>query len=513
MSKTKKIISVVLAVALVMAMATVAMVSASAAGKVYFNQPEGWGALNAHMWSSVGGTTEWPGLPMTDEGNGVWSIEIGDEYDMIIINDGANQTADCAMPEAGMIGTLSSEIGEVGGSGGQANSIDWAPYADAPVETTVADETTAVEETTVATVETTAATVETTVATVETTVATVDEVETTVATADEVETTAATVETTVVTEPVETTAATVETTVATEPVETTVATVETTAATAETTAATVETTVATVETTAATVETTAATVETTAATVETTAATVETTVAGEVETTVAGEVETTVAAEADAIVVGGVEYTAQVGDIITYTANLTTPKNIENVQAFTTYDSSKLKLVDADAATRFPNMTGVVANAADGVVYFNASEISAGFDFTAGQTLIYLQFEVIDNTYSEIVTTIEEMVEFFGGDYVTGGEIVADGVSLVESLDVPVVDVEGDSTSSTATEEITTTAPVTEEKTDATSATEDEKKPAADVVPTGVAATIYVVLAVLAMAAAAVVVLRKKVNG
>ena len=88
---------------------------------------------------------------------------------------------------------------------------------------------------------------------------------------------------------------------------------------------------------------------------------------------------------------------AKVGDIVTYTATLTTPKNIENIQATTTYSADTLKLVDATVAERFPNMTGVVANAADGAVYFNASEISAGFDFTAGATLVTLQFEVLEH--------------------------------------------------------------------------------------------------------------------
>ena len=484
MSKTKKIISVVLAVALVMAMATVAMVSASASTKVYFDNSNGWGSVNAYCFGGDGEMFgAWPGAACTDEGNGVWSIEMTGTPEAIIFNDNAgNQTSNIVYEGTGKIAKLTGN--QVQGDFQMVDEAVWEDYAVDVVETTAATvETTAAEvTTTAAAVETTVAEVETTAAAVETTVVTEPaEVETTVAASDdEVETTVAASD-----DEVETTAATVETTVVTEPVETTAATVETTAATVETTAATVETTAAAPETTAATVETTAAAPETTAATVETTAA-----------------------AEANGIVVGGVEYTAQVGDIITYTANLTTPKAIENIQAVTTYDASKLKLV-SDATTMFPNMLGVVANPQEGEINFNASEITKGFDFTAGQVLITLQFEVLDNTYSEITTTIQEMVEFFGGDYITGGEIVADGVVFTETLEVPEV-----ITTTTETEEVTTTdAPATEEKTDATSATEDEKKPAADVVPTGVAATIYVVLAVLAMAAAAVVVLRKKVNG
>ena len=248
---------------------------------------------------------------------------------------------------------------------------------------------------------------------------------------------------------------------------------------------------------------------------------VATTAAPEVEdaTTAAPEVEDATTAPVDEeettgvkVTVDGVEYIAQVGDIITYTANLTTPKNIENVQAFTAFDAATLKLVEADAATRFPNMTGVVANAADGVVYFNASEISAGFDFTAGQTLIYLQFEVVGEADATIDTTIEEMVEYFGGDYVTGSEIVADGVSVVEALEVPVVvptTTEAETTEAETTE-AATTAPVV---TDATSATDAPEKPETDVPPTGATVAIAVTIAAVVMAMAAAVVLRKKANG
>ena len=209
------------------------------------------------------------------------------------------------------------------------------------------------------------------------------------------------------------------------------------------------------------------------------------------------------------VTVDGVEYTAQVGDVITYTTNLTTPKAIENIQAFTSYDSATLKLV-SDASTMFPNMLGVVANPQDGVIYYNASEITKGFDFTAGQALITLEFEVIGEADATIDTTIEEMVEFFGGDYVTGGEIVADGVTVVETLVVPEPVVT--TTAAPETEATTVVAP-TEDKTDATSATEKPADKPADVPATGATVAIYVTLAVLAMAAAAVVVLRKKVNG
>ena len=204
------------------------------------------------------------------------------------------------------------------------------------------------------------------------------------------------------------------------------------------------------------------------------------------------------------------ETISYVGKTVTYTATLTTPKNIENIQATTTYSADTLKLVDATVAERFPNMTGVVANAADGAIYFNASEISTGFDFVGGKTLITLTFEVIADGEMEVTTAIEEMVEFFGPDYVTGGEIVADGVELKGELVLPEIEVTTTETAPAATE--ADTQATTAEKTDATSGKDDDDKKDPDTVPTGVTVAVIVTLTVLAMAAAAVVVLRKKAN-
>ena len=416
MSKTKKVISVVLAAALVMAMATVAMVSASAATTVYFENSEGWGEVYAYVWGGALGEEfgAWPGSPATLVEGNVWSADIPDDCTNVIFNNNNNgaQTNNLENIGGGVIAKLGAGT-EVGEFGEIKTVYAWEQYGDAPVDTTAAPDTTVAE-----------------------------------------------------------------------------------------------------------VETTVAEVETTVAEVETTVAEVETTVAEPVETTVAEPEETTAAAEADGIVVGGEEYTANVGDVVTYTFTLKTPKAIENIQATTKYDAAKLKLVDTTVAERFPNMTGVVANAADGAVYFNASEISAGFDFTAGATLVTLQFEVLDASYSEITTTIEEMVEFFGIDYITGGEIVADGVEVAETLTVPEVE---DSTPVTTTEATVATTEATVATTEAPATTkapvadptgttgESGKNP--DVPGTGSSVAIYAVLATLAMAAAAVVVLRKKVNG
>ncbi|MBE6794807.1 MAG: hypothetical protein E7532_07695 [Ruminococcaceae bacterium] len=200
------------------------------------------------------------------------------------------------------------------------------------------------------------------------------------------------------------------------------------------------------------------------------------------------------------ITVDGVEYVAQVGDVITYTATLTTPASIENIQGSTTFDTATLELVDATNAVRVPNIGGVVANVKDGVFYFNASEIATGFDFVGGKTLVTLEFKVVGEADAAITTVIDEMCEIStGADFITGSEIVADGVAVGETLVVP--------------EPPVVTDPVVTEptNTDATSNTDKPSDPV-DTPPTGANTALFVAIAVIALAAAAVVVLRKKAN-
>ena len=265
------------------------------------------------------------------------------------------------------------------------------------------------------------------------------------------------------------------------------------------------------------------------------------------------------AVEYGKVTVGGTEYGVTVGDVITYTYTLTTPTAVENAQATTYYDAEKLELIvpESKAANKmFPvlrDITSVVYNTdIPGEVKFNAMEgVDEGFDFTEGGVLVTLDFKVLDASASTIYTTLEEMVKFGEKvDYATGGQIVGEGVSYVETLtgntEPPVVTTTEPPvvTTTEATEEVTTTVVIpttTEDKTpnttasepvgttatdpvetstaaapgtDPTSATEAGTTAAATDAPaTGAAAYIYVVVAVLAMAACAVVVLRKRVNG
>ena len=443
MSKTKKVISVVLAAALIMAMATVAMVSASAATTVYFENSEGWADVCAYVWGGALGEEfgAWPGTPCTNVEGNIWTIDIPDDCTNVIFNNNDNgaQTNNLVNPGSTQIAKLGDGT-EVNEFGQPMTVYGWEPYGDV-------EETTAAPTTTVA--------------------ATTEAPATTTAAATEVVTTAA----------------------ATEATE-----VVTTAAATEATE--VVTTVAATEATE----------------VVTTAAATEAT---EVVTTAAA----TEAPAANGIVVAGTEYTAKAGDEVVYKATLKTPAFIEDVQGFVTYDADKLTLTNCDTTNL--GDAAVVNTEEAGVVYFNASVVK-GLDFTGDISLIELTFTVVEENGAEIALTIEEMTEKDGDSYFTESQKVNDAVVVTETLAVPeevttaptTAPVTTEATTAAATEATTvaaTTAAATVEKTDATSVTDAPVTP--DVPVTGSNVAIFAVLAVLAMAAAAVVVLRKKVNG
>ena len=291
-------------------------------------------------------------------------------------------------------------------------------------------------------------------------------------------------------------------------------------------------------------------------------------------TTTEAPVTTTEAAKADVatIIVDGKAFEVEVGATFTYEFTLTTPTNVENAQATSYFDESVVELIPGKAKEMFPvlrDVTSVVYNTdIPGEVKFNATEgVEEGFDFTEGGVLVSLQFKALTAGTTEISTTIEEMVKFGEAvDYATGGVIVNDEVKTAETViggkdvEIPTTTETAPIETSTATEPVetstatdpvetstatepvetkpvetkpvetkpadktepveTTAAPEAPVETTAapatglTSATEAGTTAAATDAPnTGAAAYIYVVMAVLAMAACAVVVLRKRVNG
>ena len=161
MSKTKKVISVVLAAALIMAMATVAMVSASAATTVYFENSEGWADVCAYVWGGALGEEfgAWPGTPCTNVEGNIWTIDIPDDCTNVIFNNNDNgaQTNNLVNPGSTQIAKLGDGT-EVNEFGQPMTVYGWEPYGD--VEETTAAPTTTVAATTEAPATTTAAATE-----------------------------------------------------------------------------------------------------------------------------------------------------------------------------------------------------------------------------------------------------------------------------------------------------------------------------------------------------------------
>lgn len=130
-----------------------------------------------------------------------------------------------------------------------------------------------------------------------------------------------------------------------------------------------------------------------------------------------------------------------VGDTVTFTQKLTVGEKLENIQAILHYSDSVLKLTDVnfsedgteempelDTLKVFPVLApgGVVANPnLEDMIKFNASNISLKYDFTAGATLITVEFEVISVGETDINVEIEEM-NSTDTTYVAKGEMLED---------------------------------------------------------------------------------------
>lgn len=77
---------------------------------IYFQNTKNWSSVYCYMWNSDNGNKNnaaWPGEKMTDEGDGVWSYDITDEYNKVIFNPGSDsgKTLDLPYPGDGMIYT------------------------------------------------------------------------------------------------------------------------------------------------------------------------------------------------------------------------------------------------------------------------------------------------------------------------------------------------------------------------------------------------------------------------
>lgn len=216
--------------------------------------------------------------------------------------------------------------------------------------------------------------------------------------------------------------------------------------------------------------------------------------------------------------------TVHVGDVVNFTATLTTDKALENIQAVLNYDSSMLKLTTTEKKQLFPviaEVGGLVFNTGlDNMIKFNASDIGDGYDFTNGGTLVYASFEVIGEGDSDIYLDIEEM-NANGYTYVAKSEMV-NPYTLDENADVIHNDPEPETTAPTTTVVPATTAGTT---TAATTVASDDQVPTttpgagsstdggSGSVSTGDVSFAVALLVLLISATGVMFVVRKKIEG
>ena len=269
-----------------------------------------------------------------------------------------------------------------------------------------------------------------------------------------------------------------------------------------------------------------------------------------------GATESTPVADIAYITINGEVYEVPVGETFNYIFDLQAAELFEDIQATLYYDSDMVDVTKttSDGFDEVPNLGDslVYNDAVAGYVKFNSISLR-GFDFTTMKNLITVQFTATAAGESEIYLNIEEMTIKGNEDsYFTGGEQVKfDGLETEEYSDyvAPTEPVSTEASVPASTEASvpasteasvpasteasvpagTTEASVPAGTTEATVPAGTTTVPAADTDPTstedattgtpndapstgGVATYVYIVLAVLALAACAVVVLRKKAN-
>ena len=115
----------------------------------------------------------------------------------------------------------------------------------------------------------------------------------------------------------------------------------------------------------------------------------------------------------------GTTVEAKVGDTVTYTYYLKTPKEVECLQAMLGYTPYFLELTKVDANDMFPVITnGVIYNADNqGIIKYNAINLS-GYNFKNEAKLITVSFKVLYSGSASVTNVIEFMDEKGGAAYV-----------------------------------------------------------------------------------------------
>lgn len=136
--KQHKFLCLVLCLALIATAVMVGAVSAFAASgdTVYVKANNGWTNLHCYMWNGNGEqkNADWPGVKMTEVGDGVYSYTLSGDFSKIIFNKGeggnGNQTTDMDYPGANKIYDLSA------GTWGDYGNTPTTPGPTTPGSTT-----------------------------------------------------------------------------------------------------------------------------------------------------------------------------------------------------------------------------------------------------------------------------------------------------------------------------------------------------------------------------------------
>lgn len=97
----------------------------ASAGSVYCQNDAGWSKVCCYMWNSADDkNAEWPGVKMTELGDGVWEYNYTKNYANVIFNVGSsdNQTGDLVFPGNSQIYNNKTNT--------------WEPYSSSPVKIT-----------------------------------------------------------------------------------------------------------------------------------------------------------------------------------------------------------------------------------------------------------------------------------------------------------------------------------------------------------------------------------------
>lgn len=103
--------------------ATTETTPAGEAGSIYLQNDAGWSSPNCYMWnSSTDSNAAWPGVKMTDLGDGVFEYVMPKSFQNVIFNSNGTQTSDLVCPGAGQIFNNKTNT--------------WEPYSTSPVKIT-----------------------------------------------------------------------------------------------------------------------------------------------------------------------------------------------------------------------------------------------------------------------------------------------------------------------------------------------------------------------------------------